>query len=64
MNIKCPNMQSCKLGDDEFIEHDIFSSPTNEEVIKEKYDWNKHDNLYDSSDEDDTLDIDFYGDTM
>ena len=37
----------------------------NEEVIKEraigihflneKYDWDKHDNLYDSSDEDDTL---------
>ena len=34
--------------------------------LKEKYDWNKHDNLYDSSDEDDTLDesIAFYGDTM
>ena len=34
MNINCANMQSCKLGDDEFDEHDIFSPPTNEEVIK------------------------------
>lgn len=34
--------------------------------MNEKYDWNEHDNLYDSSDEDDTLDesIDFYCDTM
>ena len=47
MNINCANdMQSYKLGDDEFDEHDIFSPPTNKEVIKEKYDWNKHDNLY------------------
>ena len=28
-------MQSCKLGGDEFDKHDIFSSPINEEVIKE-----------------------------
>src|SRR5664279_2957184 len=34
--------------------------------LKEKYDWSKHDKLYDSSDEDDTLDecIDFYYDDM
>ena len=34
--------------------------------LKEKYDWSKHDKLYDSSDEDDTLDefIAFYGDDM
>lgn len=66
MNINCANdMQSYKLGDDEFDEHDIFSPPTNEEVIKEKYDWDKHDNLYDSSD-DDTLDENnaFYCHTM
>ena len=77
MNINYANdMQSYKLGDDEFDENDLFCPPSNEEVIKEnaigicsldeKYDWNKHDNLYDSSDEDDTLDenIAFYDDTM
>ena len=61
MSIGANDMQSYKIGDDEFDEHDIFSPPTNEEVIKEKYD-----NLYDSSDEDDTLDenIAFYCDIM
>jgi hypothetical protein len=39
MNVNCDNdMQSYKLGDDEFDEHDVFIPPTNEEVIKEIHD--------------------------